>query len=154
MLRVLCIDMRIWQLLFFFFKQKTAYEMRISDWSSDVCSSDLGQTREVLAAPKHPYTAKLVGSLPRPGDGGATGGGGDVLLSIEQAVVEYRGKPGLFGAGAPKRVIDGVDIAVRSGEIVAPVGAQGPGTQESGRARCRERGVQCVLRSVGPGGLK
>src|SRR3546814_2222243 len=31
-------------LLFFFFKQKTAYEMRISDWSSDVCSSDLGLT--------------------------------------------------------------------------------------------------------------
>src|SRR3546814_3437906 len=28
---------------FFFFKQKTAYEMRISDWSSDVCSSDLQQ---------------------------------------------------------------------------------------------------------------
>src|SRR3546814_4530289 len=28
--------------MFFFFKQKTAYEMRISDWSSDVCSSDLG----------------------------------------------------------------------------------------------------------------
>src|SRR3546814_13777413 len=33
---------RSWgRLLFFFFKQKTAYEMRISDWSSDVCSSDL-----------------------------------------------------------------------------------------------------------------
>src|SRR3546814_18459926 len=30
-------------MLFFFFKQKTAYEMRISDWSSDVCSSDLAQ---------------------------------------------------------------------------------------------------------------
>src|SRR3546814_2277807 len=30
--------------LFFFFKQKTAYEMRISDWSSDVCSSDLTLT--------------------------------------------------------------------------------------------------------------
>src|SRR3546814_7985031 len=28
-------------LFFYFFKQKTAYEMRISDWSSDVCSSDL-----------------------------------------------------------------------------------------------------------------
>src|SRR3546814_3309212 len=28
---------------FFFFKQKTAYEMRISDWSSDVCSSDLSE---------------------------------------------------------------------------------------------------------------
>src|SRR3546814_1124441 len=31
--------------LFFFFKQKTAYEMRISDWSSDVCSSDLSVAR-------------------------------------------------------------------------------------------------------------
>src|SRR3546814_8322545 len=31
--------------LFFFFKQKTAYEMRISDWSSDVCSSDLSLER-------------------------------------------------------------------------------------------------------------
>src|SRR3546814_9799633 len=30
---------------FFFFKQKTAYEMRISDWSSDVCSSDLDALR-------------------------------------------------------------------------------------------------------------
>src|SRR3546814_5281955 len=29
---------------YFFFKQKTAYEMRISDWSSDVCSSDLDRT--------------------------------------------------------------------------------------------------------------
>src|SRR3546814_4674431 len=29
---------------FFFFKQKTAYEMRISDWSSDVCSSDLPES--------------------------------------------------------------------------------------------------------------
>src|SRR3546814_1909213 len=34
--------------LFFFFKQKTAYEMRISDWSSDVCSSDL------IAVSDHP----------------------------------------------------------------------------------------------------
>src|SRR3546814_2961411 len=38
-------------LFFFFFKQKTAYEMRISDWSSDVCSSDLlrRQARVVMA---------------------------------------------------------------------------------------------------------
>src|SRR3546814_5014069 len=35
---------------FFFFKQKTAYEMRISDWSSDVCSSDLEQHGMVHAA--------------------------------------------------------------------------------------------------------
>src|SRR3546814_5691234 len=35
--------------LFFFFKQKTAYEMRISDWSSDVCSSDLACAPKVAA---------------------------------------------------------------------------------------------------------
>src|SRR3546814_5133313 len=34
---------------FFFFKQKTAYEMRISDWSSGVCSSDLDEFAVVLA---------------------------------------------------------------------------------------------------------
>src|SRR3546814_15283326 len=33
-----------WIISFFFFKQKTAYEMRISDWSSDVCTSDLPQS--------------------------------------------------------------------------------------------------------------
>src|SRR3546814_1871296 len=36
---------------FFFFKQKTAYEMRISDWSSDVCSSDPMQRIELLDGP-------------------------------------------------------------------------------------------------------
>src|SRR3546814_2907109 len=36
-------------LCIFFFKQKTAYEMRISDWSSDVCSSDLAVGVEQLA---------------------------------------------------------------------------------------------------------
>src|SRR3546814_5132699 len=36
-------------LFFFFFKQKTAYEMRISDWSSDVCSSDLNARHEVAS---------------------------------------------------------------------------------------------------------
>src|SRR3546814_1129660 len=36
--------------MFFFFKKKTAYEMRISDWSSDVCSSDLSTERQRLCA--------------------------------------------------------------------------------------------------------
>src|SRR3546814_11191841 len=49
---------------FFLFKQKTAYEMRISDWSSDVCSSDL----TILAA-----DAKLIVALLGANDGGAAG---------------------------------------------------------------------------------
>src|SRR3546814_8883063 len=39
-----------WFCFFFFFKQKTAYEMRISDWSSDVCSSDLQTARRFREA--------------------------------------------------------------------------------------------------------
>src|SRR3546814_12154821 len=40
-------------MLFFFFKQKTAYEMRISDWSSDVCSSDLEAVEAAAAHERH-----------------------------------------------------------------------------------------------------
>src|SRR3546814_3903467 len=43
----LCLGCSYDVFFFFFFKQKTAYEVRISDWSSDVCSSDL------LANPAH-----------------------------------------------------------------------------------------------------
>src|SRR3546814_8629311 len=42
--RFLTQEIALFSVIFFFFKQKTAYEMRISDWSSDVCSSDLGVT--------------------------------------------------------------------------------------------------------------
>src|SRR3546814_6932362 len=38
---MLCIVLVLFTIFVFFFKQKTAYDMRISDWSSDVCSSDL-----------------------------------------------------------------------------------------------------------------
>src|SRR3546814_3246617 len=44
---------RVARLINFFFKQKTAYEMRISDWSSDVCSSDL------LVSVSEPFTFQL-----------------------------------------------------------------------------------------------
>src|SRR3546814_4731792 len=39
-------------MFFFFFKQKTAYELRISDWSSDVCSSDLAERHLGEADPR------------------------------------------------------------------------------------------------------
>src|SRR3546814_3278692 len=65
-LLVLC-DMFL--LCFFFFKQKTAYEMRISDWSSDVCSSDLLKRRWASSKKKisfglsrSPTSGKLVNS--------------------------------------------------------------------------------------------
>src|SRR3546814_7448547 len=57
--RVLC--------FFFFFKQKTAYELRISDWSSDVCSSDLAAmalwTRDVVQPAARKYFGQKVVEL-------------------------------------------------------------------------------------------
>src|SRR3546814_4611729 len=43
--------MNYWFFYFFFFKHKTAYEMRISDWSLDVCSSDLGAMDQACGPP-------------------------------------------------------------------------------------------------------
>src|SRR3546814_14385009 len=81
---VLCLSLYI--LCFFFFKQKTAYEMRISDWSSDVCSSDLGQSYDSdrgrpprparpLAAPHlvHPPSGPAKMSGPVVGEAGNAG---------------------------------------------------------------------------------
>src|SRR3546814_1296179 len=52
-------------LFFFFFKQKTAYEMRISDWSSDVCSSDLDAARDRAGAPaRRRPAAQVPGQVP------------------------------------------------------------------------------------------
>src|SRR3546814_6142620 len=48
-------------LFFFFFKQKTSYEMRISDWSSDVCSSDLRKRAYDFALWHAAETAKARG---------------------------------------------------------------------------------------------
>src|SRR3546814_2797917 len=63
-------------IFFFFFKQKTAYEMRISDWSSDVCSSDLVRRisatdrefsnagRSILSHSRHPEPRKNIAMVP------------------------------------------------------------------------------------------
>src|SRR3546814_2298151 len=48
---------------FFFFKQKTAYEMRISDWSSDVCSSDLATFKSTKVEAAGEGKLKVTGDL-------------------------------------------------------------------------------------------
>src|SRR3546814_9914818 len=75
---------------FFFFKQKTAYEMRISDWSSDVCSSDLGRRVQRAAKPlghsrplSLPDTGAISGVQP---DWSGEYGNGTILRSEERRV--------------------------------------------------------------------
>src|SRR3546814_8060121 len=84
----------------FFFKQKTAYEMRISDWSSDVCSSDL--IREFGKPMVGASLAEIIETMeqsPKPVvaaiDGHALGGGLEVALGAHFRVAAARAKIGL-----------------------------------------------------------
>src|SRR3546814_16247115 len=93
----------IWCSLFFFCKQKTAYEMRISDWSSDVCSSDLDAECSDLEA----------GGL----------GSVDRLAGDRQG-----GRPDLLGVvlDPAARRVDLPELALRDGDD-RPVGAKAAG---------------------------
>src|SRR3546814_5756438 len=62
---------------FFFFKQKTAYEMRISDWSSDVCSSDLLAERQAQRQERVEVVDRQAEGGQRRGDRDAEGEQGD-----------------------------------------------------------------------------
>src|SRR3546814_1044581 len=83
---------------FFFFKQKTAYEMRISDWSSDVCSSDLcrddrlillDRVRREIEAESILLARHPLGERPRLG-GGQLQCRGDRYVAAEQAALPRR----------------------------------------------------------------
>src|SRR3546814_7730356 len=77
----------------FFVKQKTAYEMRISDWSSDVCSSD-------LVVRRHPeLVAEVAGEVDPPDPGG------DHAEIHAAEVHERKGRVGDVGVGEPRQEV-------------------------------------------------
>src|SRR3546814_2214843 len=100
--------------MFFFFKQKTAYEMRISDWSSDVCSSDLdiGVTE---------YFRALGGGQPGP--------------YFHQYGTDIRETHCEIDYHAPARLDELIAIAARISRF---------GRTKIGRASCRDRVCQYV----------
>src|SRR3546814_6009748 len=72
--------------VFFFFKQKTAYEMRISDWSSDVCSSDLQPMNDASDAAGRPQADLLLNDtliLPEDSPSRRRHGGIQIAASVE-----------------------------------------------------------------------
>src|SRR3546814_15332147 len=112
---------------FFFFKQKTAYEMRISDWSSDVCSSDLRSRAHARA-----MTDVIIYHNP------ACGTSRNTLAMIRNAgiephVVEYLKTP------LVRALL--VELIARAGLTPrALLREQGtPYAAQIGRASCRER---------------
>src|SRR3546814_1809468 len=103
---------------FFFFKQKTAYEMRISDWSSDVCSSDLAVADQVQAV-------------------------GRQFLHADRA-----GRIAVARIGLPVQVLAAVIVSEKRGvqdgdrhgyERASEVSIGTDGRAQIGRASCRER---------------
>src|SRR3546814_18501280 len=97
-------------LVFFCFKQKTAYEMRISDWSSDVCSSDL---KTILFF--HGNGDNMIGAIEATREPGAAGHG--LML------VEYRGYGGNPGSPGEAGLYRGGEAATRwLGEAGAAAG--------------------------------
>src|SRR3546814_8504779 len=107
-------------LFFFFFKQKTAYELRISDWSSDVCSSDLIAVRGPQVTP---------GYWNRPEETRKTFDPDGFLRTGDIGYVNEKGY--VFIQDRKK------DMILVSGFNVYP-------NEEIGRASCRERVCQYV----------
>src|SRR3546814_5455048 len=86
----------------FFFKQKTAYEMRISDWSSDVCSSDL---RQEMDQPRLDVEAALVALLA--GDRSRQVGGAVIgLLARDDALLFRPAQHVVEEVGEAQRRVD------------------------------------------------
>src|SRR3546814_13749559 len=115
-------------IFFFFFKQKTAYEMRISDWSSDVCSSDLLH-REIRARQER-QGRTVRRRHARRHDRGAVGEGArpEILLTDQGQAGLVRGQDGgragrqrkarRVPAGTPERIdrksyVQGKSVSVR-----------------------------------------
>src|SRR3546814_2654562 len=104
-------------LIVFFFKQKTAYEMRISDWSSDVCSSDLAE-RAMEAVRRDAR----------------------VILEAERTIGQQPPDKG----GAARRVADRQQQQRAAAQLRIGVAKGGQNTAQIGRASCRERVGQSV----------
>src|SRR3546814_11397733 len=125
--------------VFFFFKQKTAYEMRISDWSSDVCSSDL-LGHERLAG----EGGVEIASVTMVDESGVDVGrpGNNVILheplSLRQFVAENMGRRGSVGddRACPRQQAREI-VPCHMGHGLSP-------WDENGRAWWRESGCQYV----------
>src|SRR3546814_18959251 len=125
---------------FFCFKQKTAYEMRISDWSSDVCSSDLVKKLDMFEFIEHIFPKNVIAAMSE----------NNVLQILVFALfagvgltaLGEKGRPLVRGAEAlPELMLHITCYVLR----LAPLAVFGALAKvENGSASCRDSVCQCV----------
>src|SRR3546814_9646316 len=103
--------------LFFFFKQKTAYEMRISDWSSDVCSSDLQPPGARISRFLKGRLAHSISAA-----AGVSARGGQILKARLQVGESAVNRPAVYGISAEadcQQALARLEMAIRaSGDVL------------------------------------
>src|SRR3546814_11375336 len=138
---------------FFFYKQKTAYEMRISDWSSDVCASDLSTSRATQSAEPEPEDLEKItvtgtrirgGSTPSP----------VIIIGSERIREEgftdlgeaIRSVPQNFSGGQNPGVLMGnvIGAGLANQNLTGGSALNLRGLGQIGRASCRARVCQSV----------
>jgi len=92
-----------------------------------------GRTAEVMTRPEHPYTRKLLASVPRritvPGRSPER-----PIIEMEGLAVDYRNPDRSFWKPVSRRIVENIDLSIYPGEVVALVGESGSGKTTVGRA--------------------
>src|ERR1051326_6324347 len=136
--------------LFFFFKQKTAYEIKECDWSSDVCSSDLASGSELrLFACERVRRSPLLGADDRPGPG-AVAKARARSADIDEPRAQAAAQRGFVSAGAACRNSQSGMVFSTGGDTLRGVPAHRGGAERfslldhtAGRRGCPGGAVDC-----------